>query len=305
MVILSRRNPLVKELVSLKEKKGRRERGTFLVEGVKMVREAVAAGLEVVRLIVREDYAGETYSLPAVTLGVDVFAAVSDEKTPQGIVAEVAIPVMELRPPEGRCLLLDGLQDPSNVGAIVRTAVAAGYEEVYLCECADPFSPKSVRASMSGVFFARIMQGTREELLSAIDVPVLAADMDGQNVFAFASPEKFCLAVGSEGRGLSQAVRQRAEYTVRIPMDARTESLNAAVSAGMIKVEHNDVLILVDSAERPEDIDVVRAQREADEAREAILQKNSIREYRSAQAALARSINRLRVKQHTGSMMGK
>ena len=75
MVILSRRNPLVKELVSLKEKKGRRERGTFLVEGVKMVREAVGAGLEVVRLIVREDYAGETYSLPAVTLGADVFAA--------------------------------------------------------------------------------------------------------------------------------------------------------------------------------------------------------------------------------------
>ena len=86
---------------------------------------------------------------------------------------------------------------------------------------------------------------------------------------------------------------------------AQGETRYAAVSAGMIKVEHNDVLILVDSAERPEDIDVVRAQREADEAREAILQKNSIREYRSAQAALARSINRLRVKQHTGSMMGK
>ena len=77
---------------------------------------------------------------------------------------------------------------------------------------------------------------------------------------------------------------------------AQGETRYAAVSAGMIKVEHNDVLILVDSAERPEDIDVVR---------EAILQKNSIREYRSAQAALARSINRLRVKQHTGSMMGK
>ena len=77
----------------------------------------------------------------------------------------------------------------------------------------------------------------------------------------------------------------------------------AAVSAGMIKIEKNDVLILVDAAERPEDIDAVRARREADEAREALLQKNSIREYRSAQAALARSINRLRVKEHL--MMGK
>lgn len=235
MVILSRRNPLVKELVSLKEKKGRRERGTFLVEGVKMVREAVAAGLEVVRLIVREDYAGETYSLPAVTLGVDVFAAVSDEKTPQGIAAEVVIPAHAVQPPKGRCLFLDGLQDPSNVGAIVRTAVAAGYGELYLAGCADPFSPKSVRASMSGVFFARIMQGTREEIFSALEgVPVLAADMGGQNVFSFQPPEKFCLAIGSEGNGLSQKTRTRADFTVRIPMDARCESLNAAVSAGIL-----------------------------------------------------------------------
>ena len=93
MIILSRQNPLVKELASLKEKKGRRRTGTFLVEGHKMVREAIACGMDVVRLIFREDYAGETYGLPAVLLGQDAFAAVCDEKTPQGIAAEVAIPL--------------------------------------------------------------------------------------------------------------------------------------------------------------------------------------------------------------------
>ena len=235
MIILSRQNPLVKELASLKEKKGRRRTGTFLVEGHKMVREAVASGMDVVRLILREDYAGETYGLPAVRLGRDAFAAVCDEKTPQGIAAEVAIPLRSVQPPQGRCLLLDGLQDPANVGAIIRTAVAAGYEDVYLAGCADPFSPKSVRASMSGVFFARIMQGTQEEILSAIaGLPVIAADMGGEDVFSYAAPEKFCLAVGSEGNGLSELVRSRADVTVRIPMDARTESLNAAVSAGIL-----------------------------------------------------------------------
>ena len=235
MIILSRQNPLVKELASLKEKKGRRRTGTFLVEGHKMVREAVASGMDVVRLILREDYAGETYGLPAVLLGQDAFAAVCDEKTPQGIAAEVAIPLRSVQPPQGRCLLLDGLQDPANVGAIIRTAVAAGYEDVYLAGCADPFSPKSVRASMSGVFFARIMQGTQEEILSAIaGMPVIAADMGGEDVFSYAAPEKFCLAVGSEGSGLSALVRSRADVTVRIPMDARTESLNAAVSAGIL-----------------------------------------------------------------------
>ncbi len=235
MIILSRQNPLVKELASLKEKKGRRRTGTFLVEGHKMVREAIACGMDVVRLILREDYAGETYGLPAVRLGRDAFAAVCDEKTPQGIAAEVAIPLRSVQPPQGRCLLLDGLQDPANVGAIIRTAVAAGYEDVYLAGCADPFSPKSVRASMSGVFFARIMQGTQEEILSAIaGMPVIAADMDGEDVFSYVAPEKFCLAVGSEGSGLSALVRSRADVTVRVPMDARTESLNAAVSAGIL-----------------------------------------------------------------------
>lgn len=235
MIILSRQNPLVKELASLKEKKGRRRTGTFLVEGHKMVREAVASGMDVVRLILREGYAGETYGLPAVRLGRDAFAAVCDEKTPQGIAAEVAIPLRSVQPPQGRCLLLDGLQDPANVGAIIRTAVAAGYEDVYLAGCADPFSPKSVRASMSGVFFARIMQGTQEEILSVIaGMPVIAADMGGEDVFSYAAPEKFCLAVGSEGSGLSALVRSRADVTVRIPMDARTESLNAAVSAGIL-----------------------------------------------------------------------
>ena len=235
MIILSRQNPLVKELASLKEKKGRRRTGTFLVEGHKMVREAVTSGMDVVRLILREDYAGETYGLPAVRLGRDAFAAVCDEKTPQGIAAEVTIPLRSVQPPQGRCLLLDGLQDPANVGAIIRTAVAAGYEDVYLAGCADPFSPKSVRASMSGVFFARIMQGTQEEiLLSIAGLPVIAADMGGEDVFSYAAPEKFCLAVGSEGSGLSALVRGRADVTVCIPMDARTESLNAAVSAGIL-----------------------------------------------------------------------
>ena len=235
MIILSRQNPLVKELASLKEKKGRRRTGTFLVEGHKMVREAVASGMDVVRLILREDYAGGTYGLPAVRLGRVAFAAVCDEKTPQGIAAEVAIPLRSVQPPQGRCLLLDGLQDPANVGAIIRTAVAAGYEDVYLAGCADPFSPKSVRASMSGVFFARIMQGTQEEILSAIaGMSVIAADMGGEDVFSYVAPEMFCLAVGSEGSGLSALVRSRADVTVRIPMDARTESLNAAVSAGIL-----------------------------------------------------------------------
>ena len=235
MLITSKNNPLVKELSALKEKKFRRARGSFLVEGAKMVRECVLSGMEIIRLAVREDYLGETYGLETVILGTEAFKAVADEKTPQGILAEVKIPVHAIEPPQKRCLLLDGVADPANVGAIIRTAVAAGYEELYLVDCADAFSPKSVRASMSGVFFAKLMQGTREELLAALEgVSLIAADMNGENVFTFRAPEKYCLCIGSESNGLSDRLRAAASYTVKIPMDARTESLNAAVSAGIL-----------------------------------------------------------------------
>lgn len=237
MLIVSKNNPVVKELASLKDKKGRRERGTFAVEGAKMISECAASGLDIVRIALREDKPEEEWAklAPIVLLGKDAFQAVSDEKTPQGLLAEVKIPCNEVKPPQKSCLLLDGVADPANVGAIIRTAVAAGYEELYLIDCADPYSPKSVRASMSGVFFAKLMHGSREEILKALqDVPILAADMDGENVFSFQPPEKFCIAIGNEGNGLSSEVRKNAAYTVRIPMGVHTESLNAAVSAGIM-----------------------------------------------------------------------
>lgn len=235
MVITSKQNSAVKELAALKEKKGRRESGTFLVEGRKMVTECAKSGMEIVRLAVREGTDAPDHGCPVLTLGEDAFRAVCDEKSPQGIVAEVRIPNHALMPPTDRCLFLDGVADPANVGAIIRTAVAAGYTELYLSDCADPYAPKSVRASMSGVFFARIMQGTREDLFKVLEgVPMIAADMDGESVFDFTPPETFCLCIGSEARGLSDETRARANHTVKIPMDARTESLNAAVSAGIL-----------------------------------------------------------------------
>ena len=233
MVIVSKNNPLVKELAALKEKKFRKERGAFLVEGEKMVRECLKSGLAVSRVIAREDYRGEI--VPDAALGQDAFKAVCDEKTPQRLLAEVKLPQTELRAPQASCLLLDGVSDPANVGAIVRTAVAAGYREIYCVSCADPYSPKSVRASMSGVFFATVMQGSREEALRSLaGVPLIAADMNGENAFAFSAPPKFALCIGKEGNELSLQVSDRATTTVNIPMSEHTESLNAAVSAGIL-----------------------------------------------------------------------
>ncbi len=237
MPITSKSNPTVKELASLKDKKGRRERGTFLVEGAKMVSECFKSGLEIKRIVLREDTMGtyEGYAGETVLVSSDVFSFIADEKTPQGILAEVKIPENPPSPPKKSCLLLDRVSDPSNVGAIIRTAVAAGYEELYLADCADPYSPKSVRASMSGVFFAKLMRLSEGQALKLLEnVPLIAADMEGENVFSFVPPKKYCIVIGNEGRGLSDEVRRRAQYTISIPMGPHTESLNAAVSAGIV-----------------------------------------------------------------------
>lgn len=233
MIIQSRSNPRVRHMASLKDKKFRNECGEYLVEGAKMVSECISAHCEVTSLMCTQEYADLYPNATVVTR--DVFGYISDEKSPQGILASVKLPKNNIAAPENNCILLDGLQDPGNVGTIIRTANAAGYGEIYLVGCADPFSPKSVRASMSGVFFTKLMRCTTDEALTALaKIPLISADMNGANVFRFSAPTKFCLCIGSEGSGLSEKIRSASQYAVRIPMRPTCESLNAAVSAGIM-----------------------------------------------------------------------
>ncbi|MBE7077544.1 MAG: RNA methyltransferase [Clostridiales bacterium] len=238
MILTSKNNPLIKETAALKDKKARKEMGLFLVEGRKMAVECQKSDFEIDRVFVAESYTGENPFSAEQTVCVsdDVFRFLSDEKTPQGILCRVKIPTHSLRAPKGKCLLLDGVADPGNIGTIIRTANAAGYEEIYLTEeCADPYSPKGVRASMSGVFFTKLYRSSRVEILSVLSgIPLVVADMGGANVFSFRAPERFALAIGNEANGISEAVRLAATHTVRIPMQATQESLNAAISAGII-----------------------------------------------------------------------
>ncbi len=237
MILTSKNNPLIKETASLKDKKGRKTLGRFLVEGRKMANECLSSGLNVEYAFVAESYTGELAIEESKIIRVsdDVLKYLSDEKTPQGVVCRVEIPRLELKKPSGRCLLLDGVADPGNMGAIIRTANAAGYKKIYLTnDCTDPYSPKSVRSSMSGVFFTELYVGVREELLELFSgVPLLVADMNGENLFKAAVPEHYVLTIGNEANGVSELVKKAATKRLRIPMQATQESLNAAVSAGI------------------------------------------------------------------------
>lgn len=236
-MISSKQNTLIKEIRSLKDKKFRDELGVFVLEGVKPVREGVNFNLPIREIVLTEKHISEfsdcKYKVEVVS--EEVFKSISEEKTPQGVLAVVYKAEKKLCSPKGACLLLDGVSDPNNVGAIIRTAVASGYNDIYLTStCADAYSQKSVRCSMSGVFRVNIMRAEIDEILSVINLPLVVADMNGQNVFDLSLSKPICLVIGSEGNGVSDFVKSKADLTVKIPMENGMESLNASVSAGIL-----------------------------------------------------------------------
>lgn len=236
-MITSKQNALIKEIKSLADKKFRDRLGVFVIEGTKSVKEAVELGLSIRNIIATEKgaVAISHLNLNVETVTDDLFLYVSEEKCPQGVLAVVNKPNKDLVSPNGKCLLLDGVSDPSNVGAILRTAAAAGYNEVYMTDdSADAYSNKAVRASMTGVLRVNVMRAPRERLLEVINLPLWIADMNGESVFTAKPNGDFCLVIGNEGNGVSRQVKDKASFTVSIPMDNGVESLNAAVSAGIL-----------------------------------------------------------------------
>ena len=235
-MITSKQNALIKEIRSLSDKKNRDELGQYIVEGIKPVLEALSLGEKVCVIVCTEK--GEK-SLPnnveRTLVSDEVFKSISEEKTPQGVLGVFYKPQNRLEKASGSVLLLDGVSDPSNVGAIIRTAAASGYQTIYLTEnSADAYSQKAVRASMSGIFRVRVIRADIEDILSVIDQKIVVADMGGKNVFENKIEGDFCLVIGNEGRGVSQRLKDLAKEIVSIPMLNGVESLNAAVSAGIL-----------------------------------------------------------------------
>ena len=243
--ITSRQNPLVARLRKLgNDKKTRRQEGVFLCEGHKLVEEALRWNAVVETLVVAEGIEPPR-KLPEgvrlVEVPADVLKSVSTVDTPQGMLAVCRTP--DLTPPKtltpGLYLVLDGVQDPGNVGTVWRTADAFGAEGVFLLPgCAEPFSPKTVRSTMGACFRLPVWETGLEELtvlLKAAELPLYATALreDTADLRA-ADLSRAAVVIGSEGRGVSQAVLDACALTLKIPMRDRCESLNAAVAASVV-----------------------------------------------------------------------
>ena len=236
-MITSRQNSFIKEVRSLSDKKARDKTGWYVAEGVKMVKEASSNKNVDVLFVVGIKEKLDLIDCPTdkkVEVDTQVFSSITAEVSPEGVLAVIKKPENKLTSPNGKCLFLDGVSDPANVGAIIRTAVCAGFLDVYCVNTADPFSPKSVRASMGGIYRANVVSGKREEIISLIDKPFIVADMGGVNVYDFNIGKDFCLVIGNEANGVSNELKEKADYVVSIPMQNGMESLNASVSAGIL-----------------------------------------------------------------------
>ena len=242
--ITSLKNAKVTVWKSLKDRKGRKESGCFLVEGRKMVEEAVASAFPVEAILVDDERQGEFHlpgDVPVFTMPSHVLAAVCDTKTPQGIAAVVRMAEVELQ--GSRLVAMDGVQDPGNVGTIIRTADAAGFDGIILSnQCADVFSPKVLRATMGSIFRMGIrVTDDLPGLLTGLvqqGASVLSSQLDGEPFYQ-RSPlnERFVLVIGSEGNGVTDEVKALATHKVKLPMRGGAESLNAAVAAGIMMYE--------------------------------------------------------------------
>lgn len=243
--ITSRQNRLAVHIRKLgAEGKYRRSQKQYLCEGEKLVGEALRWSAGVETLVYAR---GKTppEDLPQEIRLVEVpeglFESLSTVETPQGVLAvcrrpETALP--ETMAPGGY-LVLDGLQDPGNVGTIWRTADALGAAGVVLLpRCADPFSPKTVRSTMGACFRLPVWETDLEHLcprLEAAEIPLYATALREDTADVRELPlERAAVVIGSEGRGISQEALARCEKTIRIPMRERCESLNAAAAATVV-----------------------------------------------------------------------
>ena len=241
--ITSAKNPLIRDMKALNQRKGRDAQGRFLVEGEKMIREALSCGLAIHDVIALESHAGFAKSLGARAFVVPeaLLQAVCDTKSPQGVCATFDLPApTPLEDAPDKVVALDGLQDPGNLGTIWRTADAAGFGGLLLGEgCADPLSPKVQRAAMGSGFRVPFM--TTDDLAATLERmkiegwTVIASDLHGMDFYHRPETGDCCvLVIGNEARGISNDVRLAADMLLKLPMRGGAESLNAAVAAGIL-----------------------------------------------------------------------
>ncbi len=238
--ITARKNPLIQQVRKLlSSRKERQQAGLFVADGTKLLQEAVRfyPGLDTVILSDGVE-ADVPDGVRLVRVPEDVMAYISPMQTPQGALFLCRLPEKTVFSPKPGMLLLDGIQDPGNLGTILRTADALQIPVALLEGCADPYSHKVVRSSMGAVFRTPVVSTTWEEAkaaFAAASIPVAVTALTDRAVdIRSAQLSTMAVVIGSEGQGVRREIIDRADAELIIPMNPRCESLNAAVAAAIV-----------------------------------------------------------------------
>jgi len=254
-VISSKDNELVKHIKKLKDKKYRDENNEYIIEGVKLIEEAVKENVKIKKIIVCEDTT-RTYEIPTnVMLEIakyeciyvtdKIFSAITQVTNPQGIMAiiEKSNPNQEIDYTQDIIVALDDVQDPGNLGTILRTVDSIGLNQIIVSkETADAFNAKVVRSTMGAIFRIKIIEV--EDLKQTIKeikkhhFKLLVTSLQTENSIYDIEFNKKIIVIGNESNGVSQEIQDMADEKAKIPMLGKTESLNASVAAGIVMYEY-------------------------------------------------------------------
>lgn len=242
-MITSTQNSQVKKWRKLHTKKYRTEMSQFLIEGFHLLEEAYKSNWEIETVIVKEGTIVPDWVPKSDVVLVDarVFAEITETESPQGIAAVVQ---MKKRTPilNGYVLLVDRIQDPGNLGTIIRTADAAGFSSVFLGNgTVDVYNDKVIRATQGSIFHIPIETGSLVEIIAHLkqeNYTILATALqDAVQYDTVKKQPKIALVIGNEGAGVSEEILKLADTTVKIPMYGQAESLNVSVAAGILMYE--------------------------------------------------------------------
>ena len=254
-IISSKENEIIKNIKKLKEKKFRDLENAFIVEGIKLVEEAIEENAKIKQIVICEECISDgtltqemKYKLAkyeCIYVTEKIFSLLSDVKTPQGILAiiEKKNNANEIDYSQDIIIALDDIQDPGNLGTILRTLDSSGLNQIIISKnSADSYNPKVVRSTMGAIFRVNIIETNNlEETLKQVQknkFEVVVTALDTQNSIYDIEYKNKVIVIGNEANGVSKEVQNLADKKVKIPMLGKTESLNAAVAASIMIYEY-------------------------------------------------------------------
>lgn len=248
MLITSKDNSKIKEIKKLKEKKYRKT--AFIVEGIKMLKEAISEKAEIDTIIIREDTEldfklDSELEKKVIHVTQNVFETISDVVSPQGVLVVInkKIDDNKISKHADYILALDGIQDPGNLGTIIRTADSANIKQILVSkDTVDSYSPKVVRSTMGAIYRVKIIEcedlAKTLKSLQTTGFEIVTTDLHTDKSIYDMNYNKKIVVIGNEANGVTPEIRELSNYRVKIPMLGKTESLNAAVATGIMIYEY-------------------------------------------------------------------